>query len=108
MKDSRFSRTFLSTSSAKPGSKIGISPRFSAATLSASLSTQTTVWPKSAKQAARHEANISGTDHRHAHALFLLRLLLLFDRRLSLCTGCFAVIHGGSCLPGIPYAESRK
>ena len=35
----------------RPGSKIGISPRFRAATLSGSLSMQVTTWPSSAKHA---------------------------------------------------------
>ena len=51
VKNSRSSRTLVATSSARPGSKIGISPLVSWAILSASLSTQVTMWPKSAKQA---------------------------------------------------------
>ena len=50
-KNSRPSRTFEATSWSSPGSKIGISPFFSRAILPASLSTQVTTWPKSAKQA---------------------------------------------------------
>ncbi len=51
VKESRFASVLLRTSSDRPGSKIGISPCFSAAILLSILSTQTTSWPKSAKQA---------------------------------------------------------
>src|SRR6516165_4516638 len=44
-------RTLLAMRSSRPGSKIGISPRSSAAIFAASLSTHTTSWPKSARQA---------------------------------------------------------
>src|SRR5512147_1709850 len=53
--DENFSRpplTLLETRSARPGSKIGISPPFSWAILSVSLSTHVTSTPNSEKQAA--------------------------------------------------------
>jgi hypothetical protein len=51
VKKSRPCSTLSFTNSSRPGSKIGISPFCSRAILPASLSTQVTVWPKSAKHA---------------------------------------------------------
>ena len=45
---SRPAAWFFFTSSSSPGSKIGIRPAFSASTLAASTSTQSTSWPTSA------------------------------------------------------------
>ena len=63
--------------------------------------------PEIGKAGPRYEADISGADHCHAHALFLLRLLLMLDRPPGVCSG-FAVVHGRSCLLCIRYAELRK
>src|SRR5216683_2566142 len=51
VKSSRFSRVFPTTRRSRSGSNMGISPFRSRAILSASLSTQVTWCPKSAKQA---------------------------------------------------------
>jgi hypothetical protein len=51
VKASRPAATLRATSWSSPGSKIGITPCSSAPIFASSLSTQTTSWPKSEKQA---------------------------------------------------------
>ena len=61
--------TFLATSSARPGSKIGISPALQRGDLVGVLVDAGDVVAEIGKAGAGDQADIAGTDHRYAHGL---------------------------------------
>ena len=73
VKRSRPAAWFFFTISSSPGSKIGIRPAFSASTLAASTSTQSTSWPDLGEHRSLDEADVAGTEYCDAHVKILVR-----------------------------------